>query len=202
MSYHSVTVDTVVWIKYLGDYAEKPQIQDMLEVCRQRNIKIYTSSRAFNFDTTTKDPKQTEQMRNVISNLGALETPAPFILADQNDPKKTGSVLGDRNDTQKTGSMLGTTDFLSDLNIDEREAEFISVVGCHPTKKNPAELGSKASNHIGDYDALRQHYINDFGVFLTYDTHLYFTHEKRLIYKEKLGLIVMSPSEFLKELID
>lgn len=127
-------------------------------------------------------------MRNVISNLGALETPASFILADEDDPNNTGSVLGDQNDTKKTGSTFGTSDFLSDLNIDAREAEFISVVGCHPTKKNPAELGSKSSNQIGDYDALMQHYINDFGVFITYDTHLYFTHEKRLIYKEKLGL--------------
>ncbi len=201
MSYHSVTVDTVVWIKYFSNYDEKSEIQAMFEVCQQRNIKIYRSSRVSNFDTTTKDPTQTEHMRNAISFLGALETPAPFILADQDDPKKTGSVLGDRNDPQKPESMFGTSDFLSDLNIDEREVEFISIVGCHPTKKNPAELGSKLSNHIGDYDALMQHYLNDFGVFLTYDTHLYFTHEKRLIYQEKLGLKVMSPSEFLKELL-
>ncbi len=92
--------------------------------------------------------------------------------------------------------MLGSSDFLSDGNVDERKTEFISVVGCHPTQKHPDQLGGRASNHIGDYDALMQHYINEIDVFLTYDIHLYFEPNKRRIYQEKLGLKVMSPSAF------
>ncbi len=187
MSQHSATVDTNVWIKYIDNSPKKPEIQALFDACLEREINIYASSRVFSFDTTTQRPEQTQHIRQVIFDLGASITPAPFILGDLNDPK---------------GSMLGSSDFLSGLNVDERETAFISVVGCHPTKKHPSELGKKASNHIGDYDALMQHYINDFGVFLTYDKHLYFEPKNRLIYKEKLGLNVMDPSDFLKELLD
>ncbi|HNP96981.1 MAG TPA: hypothetical protein PKJ63_15180 [Cyclobacteriaceae bacterium] len=188
MSYYSATVDTVVWIKYVSNYAEKPEIQAMFDACLERKIKLYTSSRVFSFDTTTQNPEQTQHIRQVAADLGVSITPAPFIL-------------GDLNDQKGTGSMLGSSDYLADHNVDERETKFISVVGCHPTQKHPAQLGGRESNHIGDYDALLQHYMNEFDVFLTYDKHLYFEPSNRRKYQEKLGLKVMSPSEFLKELL-
>lgn len=187
MEHQSVTIDTCVWNKYIDNRAEKPEIQALFEACKEREIKIYASSRVFSFDTTTQNPEQTQQIKELMQSIGAQVTPAPFILGDVNDPKNTGS-------------SFGGTDFLADFYSSERERAFIAEVGRHPTKNHPSQLGNKASNHIGDYDALLQHYMNNFDAFVTYDTHLYLAPAKRAAYKKNLGLTVMSPAEFLSSL--
>jgi len=187
MEHQSVTIDTCVWNKYIDNRTEKSEIQALLNACKDQGIKIYASSRVFSFDTTTQNPEQTQQIKELMQSIGAQVTPAPFILGDVDDPKNTGS-------------SFGGTDFLADFHSGKRERAFIAEVGCHPTKNHPSQLGKKASNHIGDYDALLQHYMNNFDVFVTYDTHLYLAPAKRANYKKNLGLSVMNPAEFLSSL--
>ncbi|WP_230432154.1 hypothetical protein [Plesiomonas shigelloides] len=184
MDIRSITVDTCVWNKYIDGKPEKVEIQKMFDVCLREGVEIHASSRVFSFDTTTQNAIQTESIKNLMDQLGAKVTPAPFIFGSIHDPKNTGSAFG-------------REDFFGSCFTSEAEDKFIEFVGQHPSKLNPAQLGKKASNHIGDYDALERHFINNYGAFITYDTHLYFTLEKREVYKKELNLFILSPSEFI-----
>ena len=184
MKYKSVTIDTCVWLSVLDSKSTEASV--LLDACMKLGITIYVSSRVNSFDTVKMRSEQQERLEELKRKYGAKITPAPFMF---------GSVY----DEKITGSTFGGVDFLGDLNESHRDKEFTRIVGQHPTK-NPGALGSKASNHIGDYDSLRQHYLSKIDAYITSDTKVYFSEVNRRKYKDSLELIIISPEEFLNDI--
>jgi hypothetical protein len=66
-----------------------------------------------------------------------------------------------------------------------------------PTSLPKDQIGNRLSNKLGDYDALKDHYEKNRDVFVTLDRHDIFHVNKRPLYKQKLGLIILDPREFV-----
>jgi hypothetical protein len=76
---------------------------------------------------------------------------------------------------------------------------FERLVGCDPARLSRESVGGKMKNKIGDYDALRDHYMSGRDAFITLDTRDYLHVSRRPEYRRELGLIVQAPTEFLAE---
>ncbi|WP_337072618.1 hypothetical protein [Aeromonas veronii] len=183
MKINSITIDACVWINYLD---KKPNfvdsIQRMFDVCLEKNIKMFSSSRVFNYDTTIQDREQVDEIRKIMDRLGVENTPSPFSFGFSNDPKNVGSAFNDG-------------DFFSINGSSEDELIFQDVVGQRP--QSFVQYGKNLANHISDYDALEQHYLQGYDAFITYDMKGVFHVKKREDYKKKLNLNVLSPDELL-----
>lgn len=78
----------------------------------------------------------------------------------------------------------------------EQIIEFRKLVP-EPTTLHKDQVGKKLWNKLGDYDALKDHYEKNRDIFVTLDKHDVFHLDKRPLYRQKLGLIILDPKEFV-----
>ncbi len=194
------TIDTCVWV-HLADrdkplYASRQRniqelpyvIECLLNSCSEKGIKLRYSSRLLNYDAALMNPADRQRIQSLLSTYEATELGSAFRLGGLGD-----AIIGPR------GSALDGSDVLSGPRCDPALIKgFISVFGLPPNQRPASNTGKKKPNWIGDYDALRSHYLAGFDVFVTTDTkEPCFTPEKRERAKAELGLIICSPSEAL-----
>jgi hypothetical protein len=67
-----------------------------------------------------------------------------------------------------------------------------------PTTLNKSQVGNRLANKIADYDTLFNHFEKGRDVLITLDKKDLFTPDKRRLYKEKLGIIILSPRDFVE----
>lgn len=154
----------------------------MFDACQEKNIKIYSSSRIFNYDFTRKFSEQIDEIKEIMDRLGVETTSSPFSFGSVNDSKTVGSAFGDG-------------DFFSSIGSSEDETLFQKIVGQRPQSR--VHFCKNLPNHIGDYDALEQHYLNGYDAFITYDKKGFLHVKEREKYKRELGLHIFSPDELL-----
>jgi hypothetical protein len=183
MKIQSITLDTCVWITYLSNHLENKTVDKLFDLCKQKAIQIWSSSRVMNYDTTEQDENQIYEMKIIFNKLGVKIQGSYFRLADLNGKK---------------GSSFNGDDFFCELNKSEKELKFISIVGDDPIKLPKDNVGNKLPNMIADYDALLHHFLSDIGIFVTYDKKGYFNIDKRNKYKDKLGLIIADPNQAIQ----
>jgi hypothetical protein len=85
---------------------------------------------------------------------------------------------------------------LTDYRTGEEIALFREIIK-EPTFLNKSQVGNRLSNKIADYDALFNHFVEGRDVFITLDKSDIFAPDKRLLFKEKLGIIILSPRDFV-----
>lgn len=180
----TVTIDTCVWISLKVERI-KPIIYQILKCCAKKAVNIYVSNRFENYDSVEMDTITKKLIRETMKEYSVQKESAPFRLGSVNN---------------SFGSRFGDRDFLVSIKETEKEEKFVSVFGLEPMKLSTKQTGKKISNWIGDYDALKQHYLKGRDLFITLDTKIYFSDEKRLIAKNKLNLIILDPVMALKEL--
>jgi len=168
----SITVDTGVWIELLDKKSpEKSAIDaELLEECQARRVQVWASSRVLNPDSTKMRELQRVNLTNLLEEH-AQTAPSQF-----------------RFDISPFGGPDGFQG-----RVGER---FISVVGESPDGRG--QFGKKLHNHIGDYDALRDHFIQRRDLFVTWDNRGFLHTDRRQAYEEQLKLRVRSPEEAIE----
>ena len=174
----TITVDTCVWIA-LESERERQLICDLLNLCDRKCVQIYVSSRIMNFDSVKMDGPSRERLMIALKLHNVKIESAPFRFGGINE---------------NFGSRFGDGDFLSSATADKDELAFEDIFGKEPMQLPREELGAKVSNWIGDYDVLKQHYLNKRDIFVTLDTKVYFSEDKRRRAKEKLNLEIADPA--------
>lgn len=189
----SITIDACVWIRLIDQYKSDRQkqkamsSQKLIDLCRETGVTLYYSSRLWNYDVVAMScASDHERLRELLNHYSAIEDPAGFRLGDLDDP-----VIG------KRGSLFGGIDTLSGADCDSGKLEaFRSVFGKDPIELHRSNTGKNLPNWIGDYDAVKNHYLNNRNIFVTIDENLpCFSSEKRKEAAEKLSLVICSPEE-------
>jgi len=178
-----ITIDTSVWIDLIKKTANFDQIDKLLKLCNEKFIQIYISSRVINYDIVEMPDDQKEEFEKIITNYNILIDPAPFRLSSEKS---------------KRGSRFGDKDFFISLATSEEEKKFIKVFGNDPIRFPEKEVGNRLSNWIGDYDSLKQHFLNKRTIYVTFDTKLYFSIQKRNEAKKELNIIITDPENAIK----
>lgn len=203
----SITVDHCVWVTLIDKDKSESKMQaaqeseQLLDYCLKNEIDIYLSTRIRNWDAVAmSDVADHERLEALISKYQAHETSAGFRLGDAPDPLTGNSgLVGSR------GSVFGSADMLVDhFSLCRKNQAFQSIFDIDPIDRHPNAMGSKLPNWIGDYDALKGHFMAGHGVFVTLDTGVpCFDSKSRQKALKLLELRINSPQEaltFLKSL--
>lgn len=175
-----LTLDTGLLIAAID---QKPGFEDVLKICQwhsDKRVEAFVSSRLFHPDSVKMEPSQREEIRNFLHRFG--------IQIQGNVCRWNVSPL---SGSDKLGGV-GTTRSKEELQI------FRSVVGDDPMQLPQSAIGNRLSNKIGDYDSLFEHFCAKGDVFLTLDKRDYFHRAKLQEYRDKLGLVIMGPDEYLR----
>ena len=175
-----ITVDTgpsLNVVDELGD--EYEYIIKMLEWHKKGCIEIFATSRIL-LDTIKKGPSRYHQIRTVLNDINNITiSPSPIRL---------------------NYSTLSGPDVLIGSVTDYRTVEEIAIfrqIVKDPTTLNKSQVGKRLRNKIADYDVLFNHFEKGRDAFITLDKSDIFAPNKRLLYKKKLGIIIMSPRDFV-----
>jgi hypothetical protein len=172
----SITIDTCTWIEIL-DTKDQEDVSDLLDFCVLKKIPIHSSTRVFNIDTVKMNKEQVSNLKEIFTNYNVIEDPA-YLRLDVS-PLDGVDYFGGKCDKEK---------------------EFINVFGKDPVELDKSQTGKKLSNWIGDYDALKHHYINGREIFVTNDSKIYFSEESRSKALDQLGIIILSPKDTYNKL--
>jgi hypothetical protein len=77
----------------------------------------------------------------------------------------------------------------------EETTHFLNIVGSSP--QSSGELERSFLRKLGDYEALRNHFMPGRDIFITRDTTGYFATDKRTRDEKERGLMVHGPEEFV-----
>jgi hypothetical protein len=175
----TVTIDTNAWIQWRAKKGCYPQIEQILRWQQEGKVQIYVSNRLRDPDTWDMYADQRDEILNALAKMGVQTIRSTFRLGI---------------------SKLGGRDVLSGGATDRTSEEFEKfrkLVGPEPTTLKAEQVGSRMSNKIADFDALRDHFGAKFDVFLTLDKREYLDIKKRGDYFKELGLLIQSPEEFV-----
>lgn len=203
----SITVDHCVWVRLIDkDKSEDKRkaaqaSEQLMNYCLDNEVAIYLSTRVKNWDAVEmSDEADHERLEALILKYNAQEISAGFRLGEVTDPLTyKPSLIGSR------GTGFHSKDMLTDHpSVCPKTLAFKSVFGDDPIDRHPDAMGRKLPNWIGDYDALKGHYLAGHGIFVTQDVSIpCFDLKSRQKADEKLGLLIKSPEEaliFLRQL--
>ena len=179
MSPETVTIDTNLWIDFLNENGSYQDMELLLRWHEGGKVKLYYSTRVFDPDAWRMDRAQVARLRAVLNQYGVEALSAPFRL---NVSRLSG------RDTLNGGPTSRSPD---------QTKRFRCPVGKDPTQLNPASVGKRLMNKIGDYDSLSSHFHRGLDVFLTLEKGDIFL--RREDYKQELGLIIQDPGSFIQE---
>ncbi len=177
----SVTVDHNVWIDWLDQKRSHEYVNKIVEWHKQKRLELWAVSRG---EQDAKAHKSKDQWDHLLrrfkeNNISVSACPARLSFS----------------------ARFGGPDVLSglkSLRTTEELEEFYKLVP-NPIALNQAQIGDKMSNKLGDYDCLTNHFSQKRDVFLTLEKRDIFLVRKRDLYKDKLGLIILSPQEFVEQ---
>lgn len=198
---NTITVDHCIWVRLIDKDKSEAKgkaaqaSEQLMDYCLENGVTIYFSTRVWNWDAVTmSDKADHHRLEALISQYKAQQTSAGFRLGEFADPR-TGkpSLIGPR------GSSFGDMDMLTDHpSVCPKTLAFKSVFGEDPIDRHPDAMGSKLPNWIGDYDALKGHYLAGHGIFVTLDASVpCFDPAHRQKAYESLGLLIQSPEDAL-----
>jgi len=174
-----VTMDTGVLINILDAKPGAQDVQELLRWHKEGKIEIYVSNRVFEHDTRKMLQAQVQELQTLLKEYNISIEGAPFRL---------------------NFSLLSSRDLLSggpSIRTPEEMKKFINLVGKDPSGQFASS--KTLSNKLGDYDSLKDHFASGRDVFLTLDKKHYLDVHKRKRYEEQLGLVILSPTEFLEK---
>ncbi|MES2040064.1 MAG: hypothetical protein V4495_19790 [Pseudomonadota bacterium] len=172
-----VTVDTAVLITLIDDKPGASVIRELFKWHKDGKINLFVSNRVFEHDTSKMRAAQVDELRALLSNHNVEIESSGF---------RTDFSLLSGGDLLNGGSSTRTSEEMS---------SFTKLVGKDPTEEYPSS--KTISRKLGDYDSLTDHFATNKDVFLTLDTKHYLAMALRQKYQEELGLIILSPEEFL-----
>lgn len=173
-----VTVDTAVLITLIDDKPGASVVRELLKRHKDGKINLFVSNRVFEHDTRKMRVAQVEKLRALLSDHNVEIESSGF---------RTDFSLLSGGDVLSGGSSERTS---------EEMFSFTKLVGKDPIEEYPAS--KTISRKLGDYDSLRDHFATKKDVFLTLDTKHYLATELRQKYQKDLGLVILSPAEFLE----
>lgn len=174
----SVTIDSSVLI----DWLDKRQptfdfVEQIMKWHKLEYIKVFTSSRVFSPDAWRMDKEQRAGLKQLLNDLKVTTASSTFrwSISILNGPDKLSGGNSQRS-------------------LEETKL-FLKIVGSSPEPSS--ELERSFLRKLGDYDALRDHFMSGRDIFITRDTKGYFATDKRTRYEKELGLIVQGPEGFV-----
>ena len=177
----TVTLDTGLLLALIDGKPTAEHVKTILRWHVNGKIHACVSNRIFDPDTSRMRADQVTELSNILNSNGI-----PVI----------GSVA-------RFGiSRLDGLDLLSGgptTRSREEMDEFSKIVGKDPSSLSSFCVGTRISNKIGDYDALRDHFASNRAIFITLDGKDYLHTDKRVTYWNQLHLKIMSPSEFVAD---
>ena len=176
-----VTLDTNLLITVIQERQGHQKIRDILAANRRGVISAGISNRLFQPDTVRMDHETKEKLHELLSSYDITEViPSRFRWGIS---LLSGLDLISGGHTARTAEEILAFRRISDGDPITR-----------PTRQ-PKSL-DKEFNDIGDYDALYDHFCSKRDVFLTQEKGRTFSNDKRIAYKEELGLIIQDPEDF------
>lgn len=172
-----VTLDTGILINLIDGNPGAIEVRELLKWHKDRKIKLFVSNRVFEHDTSKMRTVQVDELRALL-NEHAVEIEGASFRVDFS-LLSGGDLL--------SGGPSGRT-------IDEMSS-FTRLVGINPNEEYPTS--ETISNKFGDYDSLRDHFATKKDAFLTLDKRHYLAAQRRQKYEKELGLVILSPAEFL-----
>lgn len=197
----SITVDHCVWVRLIDrDKSEAnvkaaQVVEELMDYCLENCIDVYLSTRIRNWDAVAmSNVADRQRLEALILKYRACETSAGFRLGDAPDPLTERPGL-----TGSRGSIFGGADMLADHpSMCPKTQAFQSVFGDDPIELHPDAMGRQLPNWIGDYDALKGHFMAGHEIFVTIDKKVpCFDPMSRQKALEVLGLQINSPEEAL-----
>lgn len=173
-----ITIDTGVLITLIDAKDRDGHATKILEWVKQGRVQAFVSNRILEPDAKAMRTEGQKALRDFIheNRLRILGSVARFGVSSLDGHDLLGGGRTDRTPTE----LL----------------RFKVVVGQNPTHFPSGHFGKNLSNHIGDYDALFDHYCDKSDYFITLDSKGYLHRDKRLDYQQELGLNVVSPEEY------
>lgn len=175
----TATLDTGVLILALDDRPGANEVREMLQWHRDGKLGLHVSNRVFEHDTRRMRAAQVDALRTLLEEFDVAIEGAAF-----------------RYDF----SLLSGGDILSggpSMRTLEEMARFTKLVGKDPAEEYAAS--KTLSNKLGDYDSLKGHFASGRNVFVTVDKKHYLDVHRRERYAEQLGLVILSPAEFVAQ---
>lgn len=174
-----VMLDTSVWLAFIDRDESAADAQALFNLRTQGVLEICASSRTV-YDTE----RMHEEQRLALSKLLEDESiAAPAQMRWDVSRLDAGDYLGPSNGVRTEAEI----------------AKFDRLVGRDPVALPQTAVGNRLPNKIGDYDALREHFIRGLDAFLTLDARDILHSERRARYRTELGLVIQAPGEFLAE---
>ena len=175
----TVTLDTVCLLKVLDNSPESEALFEILSWHKLEKIKLYVSNRIFDHDTSKMRAEQIEDLNRLIES---------YKITVEGSVFRSSFSMSDGRDLLSGGPSLRTSKEIHN---------FKKLVGEDPAIKYP--LNATLSNKLGDYDSLKDHFCAKRDVFVTLDKKHYLATEMRPKYAQQLGLIILSPLEFIEQ---
>ncbi|GEM_PF-2233851 len=193
----AITLDHVLLVKLIDKNkgeakaeAARP-IEELLKRCQELDSGIYLSSRIQNWDGVgMSNPRDQERLLELIALYNMRTISSGFRL---------GEAIPDQSIIGSRGSFFGGCDVLTDHPTRCAHTQaFEAVFGPDPIERDQRAVGKNLPNWIGDYDALKWHYLafKDAGLFVTQDKRFpCFDPTHRQQAAEQLGLLIVSPEQ-------
>lgn len=177
----TATLDTGVLILALDDKPGANDVREMLRWHREESLRLYVSNRVFEHDTRRMRAAQVEALHMLLTEFNVDIISATF---------RFGFSYLSGGDNLSGGPSMRTP----------KEMErFRKLVGKDPAEEYPSS--KTLSNKLGDYDSLKDHFASGRNFFVTVDTNHYLDVQRRARYAEQLGLLILSPSEFVANML-
>ncbi|MGP8281386.1 MAG: hypothetical protein ACLQT6_01575 [Desulfomonilaceae bacterium] len=176
-----VTVDTGPWLDLIDERGDEYEyILKMLEWHKQGFIELFATSRILQ-DTAKKGSPRYNQLRTILDDVNNITISPCYDRWNYSMWNGPDVVLGS----------------VTDYRTVEEIALFRQLIS-EPTTLNKSQVGNRLSNKIGDYNTLFNHFEKGRDVLITLDKRDLFAPDKRLLYKERLGIVILSPRDFVE----
>jgi len=174
----TVTVDTSTWIAWLDKRDSYKSVDKMLDWHKNKLLELWNTSRVVQ-DTSGMDSDQLDVLQRLFKDygIGMSACPLRWNYSRWNGPDVFPGPA-------------------TDYRPIEQIIEFRKLIP-EPTSLPKNQIGNKLWNKLGDYDALKDHYEKNRDIFVALDRHDIFHVNKRPLYRQKLGLIILDPKEFV-----
>lgn len=170
-----VTLDTNLWIDLAQLRNGHEHVLTLLEWHKVGKIQIRVSDRFLSTDTVKMtDQERKERILGIFEQYKINTVPSTFRFGIST--LSGADLLSGGFTNRTTGEMAIFRD--------------IALV-------DPSQRKKEKSQHVGDFDALYDHFCSYGDVFLTRDNKNIFTDDKRDRFLAELGLQVESPRNFI-----
>ena len=176
-----VTVDTGPWLDVVDELGDQYEyILKILEWHKQESIELFATSRILQ-DTAKKGTPRYRQLRTILNDINNITISPCYDRWNFSTWNGPDVVLGSVTVHRTVEEIALFRQLIKD-----------------PTTLNKSQVGNRLSNKIGDYDTLFNHFEKGRDVFITLDKRDIFAPDKRRLYKDRLGIIILSPRDFVE----